>query len=104
VKVAAHHAKAVGESSGIGVEKWLLLDWIALGSGGVAPGDIERAAAVVADFAYAGLAFGDGAAVSAGEAAQAIVFELFVKTGIGLADSLVENCAEGGHELALTLF
>ena len=79
------------------VEEWFLLDGVALGSGGVSPGDVEGAAAVVADFADAGLAFGDGAAVSAGEAAHAVVVELFVESGIGFADSLVENSAEGGH-------
>jgi len=51
-----------------------------LRSGGVSPGNVERAAAIVADFAYAGLAFRDGAAVSAGEAADAVVVELFVES------------------------
>jgi len=97
VKIAAQHAEAVGESAGMGVKKWFLLDGIALGSGGVSPRNIERAAAVVADFAHAGLAFGDGAAMSAGEATHALVVELLVKSGIGLADALVENSAEGGH-------
>jgi hypothetical protein len=79
------------------VEEWFLLDWIALGSGGVSPGDIEGTSAVVADFADSGLAFGDGTAVSAGEAAQAVVIELFVENGIGFADLLVEKTAERGH-------
>ena len=79
------------------MEEWLLLDGVTLGSSGVSPGDVERAAAVVADFADAGLAFGDGAAVSAGEATDAVVLEFFVETGIGFADSLVENGTEGGH-------
>jgi hypothetical protein len=73
VQVAAQHAEAVGQRAGIGVEKRLLLDGIALRSGDVSPGNVELAAAVEADFADAGLAFGNGAAVSAGEAAQAIV-------------------------------
>jgi hypothetical protein len=42
--------------------------------------------------------------MSAGEAAQAIVVELFVKTRIGFENSLVENTAQGGHGLPLTLF
>ena len=46
---------------------------IALGAGDVSPGDQQRAAAVVANFADAGPAFRDGAAVSAGEAAEAVV-------------------------------
>jgi hypothetical protein len=83
----------------MGVKERLLLDRVTLGSGSVSPGDVERAAAIVADFADAGLAFGDGAAVAAGEAAHAVVLKLLVKTGISLADSFVENTAEGGgHE------
>jgi hypothetical protein len=104
VKIASQHAEAVGESAGIRVEKWLLLDGITLGSGSVSPRNIERAAAVVADFAHAGLAFGNRAAVSAGEAAHAVVLELFVKSGIGFADVLVENTAEGAHGGPLCLF
>jgi hypothetical protein len=88
----------------MGVKKWLLLDRVALSSGGVSPRDIERAIAVVADLAHAGLAFGDGAAVSAGEAAHAVVFELFVKGGIGFANVLVENTAEGAHGGPLCLY
>jgi hypothetical protein len=79
------------------MEKRLLLDGVALGAGGVSPGDVECAAAVVADFADAGLAFGDGTAMSAGEAAHAVVGELLVEMGIGFADAFVENGAESGH-------
>jgi len=104
VQIAAQHAEAVGECSGMGVEKWLFLDGIALGAGGVSPGYVERAAAVVADFADAGLAFGDGAAMSAGETAHVVVGELLVQGGIGFVDSLVENGAEGGHGLPQGLF
>jgi hypothetical protein len=81
----------------MGMEEWFLLDWIALGAGGVSPGDVERAAAIVADFADSRLAFGDGTTMSAGEAAHAIVLALFEEGGIGFADLLVENGAEGGH-------
>src|ERR1700676_4055943 len=101
VEIASHHAEAVGEGSGVGVKEGFLLDGIALGSGGVSPGDVECAATVVADFAASGLAFGDGAAGSAGETAQAIVLELFVESGIGFADVLVEDGAEGGHGVDL---
>src|SRR6202035_974974 len=97
VKIAAQHTEAVGQSSGMRMKEWLLLDRVALGSGSVSPGDIERAAAVVADFADTGLAVWDGAAMAASEAAYAVVVELLVKAGIGLANSLVENTAEGGH-------
>ena len=83
------------------MEERLLFDGIALRAGNVSPRNIERAAAVEADFADAGLAFGNRAAVTAGEAAQAIVFELLVESGFGLADSLVENCAQGGQRRPL---
>jgi hypothetical protein len=85
------------------VEEWFLLDWIALRASGVSPGDVESAAAIVADFADAGLAFGDGAAMSAGEAAHAIVLDLLVEIGIGFADLLVENGAEGGHWISVCI-
>jgi aspartate oxidase len=104
VEIAAQHAEAVGESAGMGVKEWLFLDRVALGSSGVSPGDEQSAAAVVADFAHAGLAFGDGAAMSASEAPHAVIVEFLVKTGIGFADSLVENTAEGGHGRPLLLF
>jgi hypothetical protein len=81
----------------MGVEERLFLDGVTLGSGGISPGDVECAAAVVADFADAGLAFGNGTAVSAGKAADAIVVEMFVEGGIGFSDSFVEDGAEGGH-------
>jgi hypothetical protein len=86
------------------VEEWFLFDGVALGAGGVSPGNVERAAAVVADFADSGLAFRDRAAMSAGEAAHAVVVEFLVENGIGFADSLVENGAGGGHGGPLVLF
>jgi hypothetical protein len=79
------------------VEERLLFDGIALHACGVSPGDVERAAAVVADFAHTGLALGNGAAVAAGKTADALVVEFFVERGVGLANSAVENIAEGGH-------
>ena len=57
----------------------LLLDGIALHAADVAPGHVERAAPVVANFADAGQAVGNGAAVAAGIAAHAIAVELFVE-------------------------
>jgi hypothetical protein len=42
--------------------------------------------------------------VSAGEAADAVVAELFVESGIGFANALVEDGAEGGHGGPLLLF
>jgi hypothetical protein len=85
------------------VEKWLLFDGVALGAGGVSPGDVEGAAAVVADFADSGLAFGDGAAVPASEAAHAIVLEFLVEMGIGFDRLIVEDGAEGGHWISASI-
>lgn len=81
----------------MGVEEGFFLDGIALGSGGISPGNIEFAAAIEADFANPGLALGDGTTVTAGEAAEAIVVEFLVKRGIGFADAFVEDGAKGGH-------
>ena len=83
MQIAAQHAEAVGERAGMGMKERFFFDGVALGSGGVSPGDVERAAAVVADFADSGLAFGDGTTMSAGEAAHAVVVELLVERGIG---------------------
>jgi len=103
VEIAAEHAETVGKSSGMRVEEWLLFDGVALGAGGVSPGDVQGAGAIVADLADAGLAFGDGAAMSASEAAHAIVLDLLVEIGIGFADLLVENGAEGGHWISVCI-
>jgi hypothetical protein len=104
MQVAAEHAEAVGESAGVSMEERLLFDGIALHSGGVSPGDVEFATAVEADFTDSGLAFGDGAAVAAGEAADAVVTEILHEGRIGFADSLIEDVAEGGHGEPLELF
>jgi hypothetical protein len=80
------------------VEERLLLDGIALHSGGVSPGDVENAAPVVANLADAGLAFGNRTAVAAGETADTVVVEFVVERRLGLTDSFVEDGAEGGHE------
>src|SRR5215469_7521490 len=79
------------------MEERLLLDRITLHTGGVSPRDIERAAAVVADFADSGLAVGNGAAMAAREAADSVVVESFVESRFGFADSLVEDVAQGGQ-------
>ena len=97
VKVTAHHAEAVGERSGMRVKKRFLLDRIALSPGGISPWNIERAAPVVADFADARLAVGDGAAMSASEATHAVFVELFVEIEVGFANVLIEDGAQGGQ-------
>jgi len=104
MEIASQHAEAVGECARMGMEEWLLLDGIALGSGNVSPGNVEFAAAVVANFADTGLAFGNGATVTTGEAAQAVVLEIFDEMGIGLMNVIVEDCAESGHDKAISSF
>jgi hypothetical protein len=79
------------------VKKRLLLDGITLGASNVSPGNVEFAAAVEAHFADTGLALGNGAAVSAGKATQATIVQPFDESGIGFANALVEDGAEGGH-------
>ena len=79
------------------MKEGLLLDWIALGSRGVSPWNIQRPTAVVANFADSGLAFGNGAAMSASEAAHTVVLEFFVEKRIGFTNSLVQNTAERAH-------
>jgi hypothetical protein len=64
---------------------------------------VESAAAVVADFANASLAFRDGAAMAAGKTAEAIVLELLVETRIGFANLLVEDGTKGGHGLSFCI-
>src|SRR5208283_2689277 len=104
VQIATQHTEAISECPRIRVEEWLLLDRVALGSGGISPWDVERSAAIVTDLADAGLAFGDGTAVAAGKTAHAVAVELLTQNGVGFADSLVENAAEGWHDGALPLF
>jgi hypothetical protein len=103
MKIAAQHAEAVRESAGICVEERLLLDGIALSSGNVSPRYVESAAAVVADFADAGLTVRDGAAVAAGEAANPAVVEFLVKARVGLLNSFIEETAKGGHGTSVTI-
>jgi hypothetical protein len=79
------------------MEKRLLLDGIALRSGDVSPGHVECSAAVIANLANAGLTVWDGATVSAGKAADAILVEPLVKTRVSFVDSLIEDAAESGH-------
>ena len=97
MQIAAQHAEAVGQCAGIGVKKWLFLDRIALSSSSVSPRNEELTAPVVADFANTRLALGDGAAMSAGETAYAVVVEFLDESGFGFVDAFVEDGAECGH-------
>ncbi len=95
MQVAAEHSEAISQRAGISVKERLLLDGIALDATHISPGHIQRAALVVADFANAGLALWNRAAMSAGEAAHAIAVELFVQ--LAFADVFVNNVTEGGQ-------
>ena len=95
MQVASQHAETVGERSGIGVKKRLLLHWIALHAADVSPGYIQLAAAIEANFADTELAFGNRAAMATGVAAHPVAIEFFVE--IAFADILLEQLAEGSH-------
>jgi hypothetical protein len=60
------------------MEKGLLLDGIALHTADVAPGNVQRAALVIADLADSGLTLRNGATMSAGVAANPIAIEFLV--------------------------
>ena len=105
MQVAAEHSEAVGKGAGVGVKERLFLDGIALHSGDVTPGNVERATMVEANFADAGLTVGNRAAVSTGVAAHSIAIELFPECGVGFADAIVrgQNVLQGGHVYILRL-
>ena len=99
MEIAAQHAETVSESSGMGMEERLFLNGIALHSCGVSPGNVERAAAIEADFADSGLTLRNRAAVAAGKAADSLVPEVFHERGFGLTNLLFENSTESGHSV-----
>ena len=70
VQVTAQHSEAVGQCPRIGMEKGLLFDRVALYYTGIAPGNVQSSAAVVANLADARLALWDGAAVTTPQAKQ----------------------------------
>jgi hypothetical protein len=79
MQIATEHANAVGQGAGIGMEKWFLLDGIALHPRRISPGNVELAAAIKTNLAHPGLSLRNGAAVTTGEAANAIMAELLVE-------------------------
>jgi hypothetical protein len=85
------------------MEERLLLDRITLHSADVPPGNVELTAAIKAHFADTRLTVGNGATVSAGEAAHAIAVKFLNQVGIGLSDAGIEDVAEGGHRIILCL-
>jgi len=105
MQIAAEHSEAVREGAGVGVKEGLFLDGIALHSGNVAPGNVERTTMVKTNFANAGLAFWNRATVSTGVATHSIAVELFPKCGVGFADAVVrgKNILQSGHVYILRL-
>jgi hypothetical protein len=82
VEVAPEHAEAVRQRPGVGVEKGLLLDWIALRAAGVTPRHPKVAALVEADFAHTETAIRDLAVVPAGVAVYPVVGKRLVQLAI----------------------
>ena len=97
MKVTSEHAEAIGQSAGVGVEKGLLLDRIALHSGRVSPRNKEFATAIETDFADSWLSLRNGTAMAAGETADALVAEVFDEARIGFSDSPVKDITQGLH-------
>jgi len=75
MQITAQHPKAIGQGSGVGMKKWLLLDRIALHAAHVAPGNVELPSAVVANFANSGLTLRNGTTMSAGKAPNPIAIQ-----------------------------
>jgi hypothetical protein len=98
MKIATQHAEAVGERPRKCVEEGFLLNRIALRASDVSPGHVERSTAVIADLADTSLSLWNRAAVSAGVAAEPIVFQLVVKARLGFSNLLIEDGAECSHD------
>ena len=96
MQVAAQHAETVGERAGIGVMERLLLDGVALHSGGVAPGNLKLAPFVEANLANAQLPVRNAAAMAAGETPHKSPVDLLVK--LAFANIGVQNILKCGHE------
>jgi hypothetical protein len=95
MEVAAEHPEAIGKGPGVGVEERLLLDRVALYAADIPPRHVQSAAPVVADFADAGLTFGNRAAMTAGVAANAIAIEFLVE--VAFSHSLIHDFAKSWH-------
>jgi hypothetical protein len=74
-----------------------------LHAGGISPRRVERTAAIEANLADTGLAFGNRAAMAAGKTSDAVVFEFLVENWISFANSLIEDVAQGGQRNLLRI-
>ena len=79
MQIAAQHAEAVRERSGVGVEERLFLDRIALHATDVAPGHHQASAPVEPHFAHAGRAVRNLAVMPAGVAVHPAVVAFIVE-------------------------
>src|SRR5438876_5966153 len=95
VQVTAQHSEAVRQCAGIGVEERLFFDRVALHYTGVAPGNVQGPASVVANLADARLALRDGAAVTTGKTAYTVPVKFLVE--FALADILVNDIPQRRH-------
>ena len=76
MKIATKHAEAESKCARAHMVVWLLFHGITLGTGYIAIGDHQFAAAVEADLADAGSPVRDGALVATGKAADALVTDI----------------------------
>src|SRR5581483_4394712 len=83
VVIATEHTERKRECAGVGVEERFLLDRIDLQRGRVTTRHPQHSILVVADFADALQSVQDLAAMSAGEAADRVVFQLLVQLTFG---------------------
>ncbi len=99
MQIAAQHTEAISQRSGIGVKEGFFFNGIALHAAYISPRHIKRSTLIEADFADAGLAIGNGTAMSAGKTTQPIAIKFFIENSF--ANVFVENVAKGGHEFIL---
>src|SRR5262249_22756484 len=79
VEITTQHPETVCQSSRISMEKWFLLNGIALQSSNIVPGHIERSTTIESYLAHTGQTIGNGAAMSTGETAYAVAVQFLVE-------------------------
>src|SRR5258708_11787449 len=94
-QVRAKHSEAVRQCSGICLEERFFFDRVALHYTGVAPGNVQGPASVVANLADARLALRDGAAVTTGKTADPVAVKFLVE--FALVDVLVDDIPQRRH-------
>src|SRR5664280_2669529 len=99
MQITAQHTETVGESSAEGVEEWFLFDGIALHPADVPPGHLEHSALVESHLANTGLSVGNGAAVSAREAAHTVAVKLLAQLRRSFPDFLLQDFLEVSHTI-----